>query len=64
MAYCAQLAWIFNASLQDNILFGEAMDRKRYRRVIHACALQPDISILPAGDQTEIGEKVGNKKNV
>ena len=26
--------------------------------MIHACALQPDINILPAGDLTEIGEKV------
>lgn len=34
------------------------MDKKLYRRVIHACALNPDIAILPAGDQTEIGEKV------
>ncbi len=29
----------------------------RYKRVIDACALRPDIDILPAGDQTEIGEK-------
>ena len=29
----------------------------RYRKVIGACALQPDIDMLPAGDQTEIGEK-------
>ena len=25
--------------------------------MIDACALRPDIDILPAGDQTEIGEK-------
>ena len=29
----------------------------RYKKVIAACSLQPDIDILPAGDQTEIGEK-------
>ncbi len=29
----------------------------RYLAVIAACSLQPDIDILPAGDQTEIGEK-------
>ena len=29
----------------------------RYLSVILACSLQPDIDILPAGDQTEIGEK-------
>ena len=27
--------------------------------MIEACALQPDIDSLPAGDSSEIGEKVG-----
>lgn len=57
IAYVPQQAWIQNATLQDNILFGRSMDRKRYERVIEACALKPDIEILPGGDQTEIGEK-------
>lgn len=26
--------------------------------VIEACSLQPDIDILPHGDQTQIGERV------
>lgn len=26
--------------------------------MIEACSLQPDIDILPQGDQTEIGERV------
>lgn len=30
----------------------------RYKTVIEACSLQPDIDILPQGDQTEIGERV------
>jgi hypothetical protein len=30
----------------------------RYKAVIEACSLQPDIDILPQGDQTEIGERV------
>ncbi|ROL43687.1 ATP-binding cassette sub-family C member 8 [Anabarilius grahami] len=29
----------------------------RYKAVIEACSLQPDIDILPQGDQTEIGER-------
>lgn len=57
IAYVPQQAWIQNATLQDNILFGRSMDRKRYDQVIQACALKPDIEILPGGDQTEIGEK-------
>lgn len=33
----------------------------RYQKVIEACALQSDIDSLPAGDATEIGEKVGQR---
>ncbi|XP_072039246.1 ATP-binding cassette sub-family C member 9-like [Amphiura filiformis] len=57
VAYSAQTAWIVNASLKDNILFGKPYEETRYTQVIAACALQPDIDILPAGDLTEIGEK-------
>lgn len=47
IAYVSQQAWIQNATLQDNILFGQTMDRKRYNQVIAACALKPDIEMLP-----------------
>lgn len=57
IAYVSQQAWIQNATLQDNILFGKPMDAKLYNKVIAACALKPDIEMLPGGDQTEIGEK-------
>lgn len=57
IAYVSQQAWIQNCTLQDNILFGKPMDKKRYNQVIAACALKPDIEMLPGGDQTEIGEK-------
>ncbi|MEQ2249642.1 ATP-binding cassette sub- C member 8, partial [Ilyodon furcidens] len=33
------------------------MIKSRYNTVIEACSLQPDIDILPQGDQTEIGER-------
>ena len=58
VAYVAQQAWIQNATLRDNILFGAEYDKKWYDQVVEACALNPDLAILPAGDLTEIGEKV------
>ena len=58
MAYVAQQAWIQNATLRDNILFSKAMDSVRYENVLDSCALRPDLEILPAGDSTEIGERV------
>lgn len=33
IAYVSQQAWIQNCTLQDNILFGKPMDRKRYNQV-------------------------------
>lgn len=60
IAYVPQQAWIQNATLKDNILFGKSLEQSTYLRVVEACALKPDFDMLPAGDQTEIGEKVKN----
>ncbi|XP_028333034.1 canalicular multispecific organic anion transporter 2 isoform X2 [Gouania willdenowi] len=57
VAYVPQQAWIQNATLRDNILFGKPYDAQRYRCVLEACALTPDLEVLPGGDMTEIGEK-------
>ena len=58
IAYVPQEAWLLNNTLESNILFGKPLHRGRYEQVVDVCALQADIDILPAGDQTEIGEKV------
>ena len=58
MAYVPQQAWIQNISLRENILFGRQLQERYYKSVIEACALLPDLEILPSGDRTEIGEKV------
>jgi ABC-type transport system involved in cytochrome bd biosynthesis fused ATPase/permease subunit len=57
VAYVAQNAFLLNATIRDNILFGEEFDEKRYQTVIEACALVRDLEILPGKDGTEIGEK-------
>uniref|UniRef100_A0A3B3ZXF0 ABC-type glutathione-S-conjugate transporter n=1 Tax=Periophthalmus magnuspinnatus TaxID=409849 RepID=A0A3B3ZXF0_9GOBI len=57
VAYVPQQAWIQNATVQDNITFGREKLKTWYNRVLEACALLPDLDILPAGDATEIGEK-------
>lgn len=49
--------WIQNATLRENILFGSEYDEKKYEKVVFSCALESDIDILPAGDNTEIGER-------
>jgi ABC-type multidrug transport system fused ATPase/permease subunit len=43
--------------LKDNILFGKRLNEAEYQKVINACALSLDLTLLPDGDLTEIGEK-------
>jgi ABC-type multidrug transport system fused ATPase/permease subunit len=50
-------AWLQNASIRDNILFGLPYVEKRYQDTLEACSLVKDLSILEDGDMTEIGEK-------
>lgn len=57
VAYCAQQAWLVNASIKENILFANPFDEKRYKEVIVACALERDLEILDNGDETLVGEK-------
>ncbi|KAI9843481.1 MAG: hypothetical protein M1837_006327 [Sclerophora amabilis] len=57
IAYCAQQAWLVNDTIKQNILFASTWDENRYRHVITACALERDLEILDAGDETMVGEK-------
>ncbi|KAF9938744.1 Multidrug resistance-associated protein 1 [Mortierella alpina] len=57
MAYVPQQAWIFNATVRDNIIFGKEFNQELYDRIVRASGLEPDLKMLPAGDNTEIGEK-------
>ncbi|XP_043991808.1 ATP-binding cassette sub-family C member 2-like [Gambusia affinis] len=57
LAFVPQQAWIQSATLRDNILFGSPYEEQRFKDVLEACALGPDLKLLSAGDLTEIGEK-------
>ncbi|KAM4852275.1 ATP-binding cassette sub-family C member 2 [Thomomys bottae] len=57
MAYVPQQSWIQNGTIKDNILFGSEFNEQKYNQVLEACALLPDLEILPGGDMAEIGEK-------
>ncbi|KAF9348068.1 Multidrug resistance-associated protein 1 [Mortierella sp. NVP85] len=57
IAYVPQQAWIINATLRDNIVFGKPFDQQKFNDVLFAAGLNPDIAMLPAGDMTEIGER-------
>ncbi|XP_044137449.1 ATP-binding cassette sub-family C member 9 isoform X2 [Bufo gargarizans] len=57
VAYAGQKPWLLNATVEENITFGSPFIKQRYKAVTEACCLQPDIDLLPFGDQTEIGER-------
>ncbi|WRX16805.1 ABC transporter-like [Theobroma cacao] len=59
VAVCGEVgsAWIQTGTIQDNILFGSAMDRQRYEETLEKCSLVKDLELMPYGDLTEIGER-------
>ncbi|KAM9999108.1 hypothetical protein ACTFIZ_002667 [Dictyostelium cf. discoideum] len=57
IAYVPQQAWIINATLKDNIIFGKELDEEKYQKVLEVCALKRDIELFPQGDSVEIGER-------
>ncbi|XP_059662248.1 ABC transporter C family member 10-like [Cornus florida] len=60
IAYVSQTAWIQTGTVQENILFGSAMDRHRYQEVLEKCSLVKDLDMFPFGDCTVIGERGAN----
>eukprot|EP00455_Lapot_gusevi_P029940 TRINITY_DN320_c0_g1_i19.p1 TRINITY_DN320_c0_g1~~TRINITY_DN320_c0_g1_i19.p1 ORF type:complete len:1436 (+),score=492.77 TRINITY_DN320_c0_g1_i19:117-4424(+) len=60
VAFVPQFPWIQMGNVRDNILFGLPYDEEKYRRIIHACALERDLSIMPQGDMTPVAERGTN----
>mgnify|MGYP003709382319 CR=1 FL=1 len=57
IAYASQVAFIQNSTLRENIIYGSPFDEEKYEHTLQMCALLPDIKVLPAGHDTEIGER-------
>ncbi|XP_011494146.1 PREDICTED: multidrug resistance-associated protein 4-like [Ceratosolen solmsi marchali] len=57
ISYASQDAWVFGASVRQNIVFGQEFDRQRYQKVVKVCALLKDFKQFPQGDQTIVGER-------
>ncbi|CEH17074.1 Multidrug resistance-associated protein/mitoxantrone resistance protein, ABC superfamily [Ceraceosorus bombacis] len=56
VAFAAQRPWLQHATVRENILFGAPFEAERYETVLECCALKPDLVLLPAGDESEVGE--------
>lgn len=57
ISFATQEPWVFAASVRQNILFGQNMDKGRYEAIVKSCALVKDFEQFPEGDRTIIGEK-------
>jgi ABC-type multidrug transport system fused ATPase/permease subunit len=56
IGYCAQTPWLQSMNIRDNILFSQPYDEARYKQVLDACALLPDMAEFKHGDLSNIGE--------
>lgn len=56
VGYCSQTPWLQSMSIRDNILFSSPYDEQRYKRVLDACALFPDLANFKHGDLSFVGE--------
>ena len=55
--YVSQEAWIYSATVVQNILFGKEYNEDKLQNIIQVCALRDDLNMLPNGQYTYIGEK-------
>ena len=56
IGFCGQTPWLQSMSIRDNILFSSSQEDVRYKRVLEACALPPDLASFKDGDLANIGE--------
>ncbi|ORY35691.1 P-loop containing nucleoside triphosphate hydrolase protein [Naematelia encephala] len=56
-ALCTQTPWIQNATIRENILFGQPWNEERYWAAVRDSCLESDLELLTNGDSEEIGER-------
>ncbi|EEY69725.1 ATP-binding Cassette (ABC) Superfamily [Phytophthora infestans T30-4] len=57
VAYVSQQPFIQNATVRENICFGLPFNEAKYAEALRVSSMQKDLTVLPGGDMTEIGEK-------
>lgn len=57
IAYSGQKPWIQNGTIRSNVLFGLDYNEKRFKEALEFSCLAEDLSEMPKGDLTLIGDK-------
>ena len=57
IAYCNQIPWLTNSTVQHTIIGISIFDPTWYETVLHACSLDIDIEKLPQGEQSQVGSR-------
>ena len=57
VGYAAQIPWIQNDTIRNNILFSKPFDEDKYNKTLNLCQLTEDLETFEGKDLTEIGEK-------
>ncbi|KAF5400099.1 Multidrug resistance protein 7 [Paragonimus heterotremus] len=60
-AYVGQTPWLCTGTIRHNIVFGSPLDSEWLNQVVFACALEPDLAVLPHGLDTDVGEASGSR---
>ncbi|MEW5311484.1 MAG: hypothetical protein WDW38_003194 [Sanguina aurantia] len=60
VAYVPQAAFLVNATVRENILFGLEYDPERYEQAVAAASLVTDLALFDGGDQMELGDRGTN----
>jgi ABC-type multidrug transport system fused ATPase/permease subunit len=56
VGYCGQTPWLQSMSIRENILFSAPYEETRFKQVLEACALVPDMLAFKHGDLSMVGE--------
>jgi len=55
ISYNAQVPWIFEGTLRENVILDKPLKITRYNDALNAAGLMPDLEILPGADEVTIG---------
>ncbi|KRX01144.1 P-loop containing nucleoside triphosphate hydrolase [Pseudocohnilembus persalinus] len=56
IAYVPQTAWLQNATIKNNIIFGQEYNEEKFQKVIQICQLSEDLKNITGGANAEIGD--------